>query len=48
MVCLCLQYLGLWYEIEKLPAAFERGQCIEAQYSLRNDGTIRVLNSQVE
>ncbi|KAL7840632.1 hypothetical protein AOLI_G00259550 [Acnodon oligacanthus] len=39
-------YLGTWYEIAKLPAAFERGKCIEAQYSLRSDGTIKVLNSQ--
>uniref|UniRef100_A0A3Q0R232 Apolipoprotein D n=1 Tax=Amphilophus citrinellus TaxID=61819 RepID=A0A3Q0R232_AMPCI len=42
------QYLGKWYEIEKLPASFARGQCIQANYSLRKDGTIRVLNSQVE
>ncbi|XP_047424645.1 apolipoprotein Db [Mugil cephalus] len=40
------QYLGRWYEIEKLPASFERGKCIEANYSIRKDGTIRVLNSQ--
>ncbi|XP_029935230.1 apolipoprotein Db [Myripristis murdjan] len=40
------QYLGRWYEIEKLPASFARGQCIEANYALRGDGTIRVLNSQ--
>ncbi|XP_037612314.1 apolipoprotein Db [Sebastes umbrosus] len=40
------QYLGRWYEIEKLPASFERGKCIEANYSVRKDGTIRVLNSQ--
>ncbi|XP_056155688.1 LOW QUALITY PROTEIN: apolipoprotein Db [Lampris incognitus] len=40
------QYLGKWYEIEKLPASFERGKCIEANYAFRSDGTIRVLNSQ--
>ncbi|XP_028289029.1 apolipoprotein Db [Parambassis ranga] len=40
------QYLGRWYEIEKLPASFERGKCIEANYSVRKDGTIQVLNSQ--
>ncbi|XP_071340786.1 apolipoprotein Db isoform X1 [Trachinotus anak] len=40
------QYLGRWYEIEKLPASFERGKCIEANYAIRKDGTIRVLNSQ--
>uniref|UniRef100_A0A4W6DF33 Apolipoprotein D n=1 Tax=Lates calcarifer TaxID=8187 RepID=A0A4W6DF33_LATCA len=31
------QYLGKWYEIEKLPAAFERGKCIEANYAIRKD-----------
>uniref|UniRef100_A0A1A8FB37 Apolipoprotein D n=1 Tax=Nothobranchius korthausae TaxID=1143690 RepID=A0A1A8FB37_9TELE len=41
------QYLGRWYEIEKLPASFERGKCMEANYSLRKDGTIRVVNSQI-
>uniref|UniRef100_A0A3P9IUM6 Apolipoprotein D n=1 Tax=Oryzias latipes TaxID=8090 RepID=A0A3P9IUM6_ORYLA len=40
------KYLGRWYEIEKLPASFEKGTCIEANYSLRKDGTIQVLNSQ--
>ncbi|XP_037136384.1 apolipoprotein Db isoform X1 [Syngnathus acus] len=40
------QYLGRWYEIAKLPASFERGKCIEANYAIRPDGTIRVLNSQ--
>lgn len=40
------QFLGTWYEIEKLPASFERGKCIEAKYAVRTDGTIQVLNSQ--
>lgn len=40
------QYLGTWYEIEKLPASFERGKCIQANYAVRKDGTIQVLNSQ--
>ncbi|TDG97489.1 hypothetical protein EPR50_G00226590 [Perca flavescens] len=40
------QYLGRWYEIAKLPASFERGKCIEANYNVRKDGTIQVLNSQ--
>lgn len=40
------KYLGKWYEIEKLPASFERGTCIEANYSLRPDKTIKVLNVQ--
>ncbi|XP_043959988.1 apolipoprotein Db [Gambusia affinis] len=41
------KYLGRWYEIERLPNSFEKGKCIEANYSLRKDGTIRVLNSQL-
>ncbi|XP_051910433.1 apolipoprotein Db [Hippocampus zosterae] len=40
------KYLGRWYEIAKLPASFARGKCIEANYAIRPDGTIRVLNSQ--
>ncbi|XP_068604137.1 apolipoprotein Db [Brachionichthys hirsutus] len=40
------QYLGRWYEIQKLPASFERGKCIEANYDLRKDGTIGVRNFQ--
>lgn len=40
------QYLGKWYEIEKLPASFERGKCIEANYAIRPDHTIQVLNVQ--
>lgn len=38
------QYMGHWYEIEKLPASFEKGKCIEADYAVRPDGTIQVLN----
>nr|ACQ58641.1 Apolipoprotein D precursor [Anoplopoma fimbria] len=41
------QYQGKWYEIEKLPASFEKGKCIEANYALRKDGTIQVLNAQL-
>ncbi|XP_065114476.1 apolipoprotein Db [Paramisgurnus dabryanus] len=40
------RYIGKWYEIEKLPASFERGKCIEANYMLRPDKTIQVLNVQ--
>lgn len=42
------RYLGRWFEITKLPASFERGKCIEANYALRADGTIQVLNKQQE
>jgi len=39
------RYLGTWYEIARLPNSFERGlDKVTAQYSLRDDGTIAVLN----
>ncbi|XP_027861391.1 apolipoprotein Db [Xiphophorus couchianus] len=41
------KYLGRWYEIARLPNSFEKGKCMEANYALRKDGTIRVLNSQL-
>ena len=40
------RYLGKWYEIARLDHAFERGlQNVTADYSLREDGGIRVINS---
>ncbi|XP_043926119.1 apolipoprotein D [Protopterus annectens] len=41
------KYLGKWYEIEKLPAHFEKGVCIQAEYSLGGNGTIKVLNQEL-
>ncbi|MBN3326772.1 APOD protein, partial [Atractosteus spatula] len=41
------KYLGRWYEIEKLPASFEKGICIQANYSLREDGKVKVLNEEL-
>ncbi|KAK7878235.1 hypothetical protein WMY93_031144 [Mugilogobius chulae] len=41
------QYLGTWYEIQKLPAMFERGDCVQAKYSLLADGQVRVHNSEL-
>jgi apolipoprotein D and lipocalin family protein len=39
------QYLGTWYEIARLDHSFERGLSrVTANYSLREDGGIRVLN----
>lgn len=39
------RYLGEWHEIARLDHRFERGlQKVSAQYSLRDDGGIRVLN----
>ncbi len=40
------RYLGTWYEIARLDHPFERGlQQVSAEYSLRRDGGIRVVNS---
>ncbi|WP_419831463.1 lipocalin family protein [Endozoicomonas atrinae] len=39
------RYLGEWYEIARLDHSFERGlQQVTANYSLRDDGGVRVLN----
>ena len=40
------RYLGKWYEIASYPAWFQRNcTAVTAQYSLRDDGLIRVVNS---
>ncbi len=40
------RYLGKWYEIARLDHSFERGLiAVTAEYSLRADGGVRVLNS---
>jgi apolipoprotein D and lipocalin family protein len=39
------KYLGKWYEIARLEHSFERGLSkVTADYSLRDDGAVRVLN----
>ena len=39
------KYLGKWYEIARLDHSFERGLTrVTADYSLRKDGGVRVLN----
>lgn len=39
------RYLGKWYEIARLDHSFERGLTrVSADYSLRPDGSVRVLN----
>ncbi|WP_319799269.1 lipocalin family protein [Halomonas sp. M20] len=41
-------YLGRWYEIARLDHSFERGlDCVTAQYSLRDDGGVKVINRGV-
>ena len=39
------RYLGSWHEVARLDHSFERGLTqVSAQYSIRDDGAIRVLN----
>lgn len=39
------RYLGKWYEIARLDHSFERGlERVTAEYSLRDDGGVRVVN----
>jgi apolipoprotein D and lipocalin family protein len=39
------RYMGKWYEIVRLDHSFERGlTSVTAEYSLRPDGSVRVLN----
>ena len=40
------RYVGRWYEVARLDHSFERGlEAVTANYSLREDGGIRVINS---
>uniref|UniRef100_UPI0001753858 Apolipoprotein D n=1 Tax=Homo sapiens TaxID=9606 RepID=UPI0001753858 len=41
------KYPGRWYEIEKIPTTFENGRCIQANYSLMENGKIKVLNQEL-
>jgi apolipoprotein D and lipocalin family protein len=40
------RYAGLWYQVGRYPNSFQTGDCGDstAEYSLREDGTISVLN----
>jgi apolipoprotein D and lipocalin family protein len=39
------KYLGTWHEIARLDHSFERGlSFVTANYSLRNDGKVKVIN----
>lgn len=43
------RYLGSWYEIARLDHSFERGLSkVTAEYSLREDGGVRVVNRGYE
>lgn len=42
-----LQYIGTWYEIQKLPTSFQKDQCTTAHYTLKSPGDICVLNTEL-
>uniref|UniRef100_A0A8C5N9P9 Apolipoprotein D n=1 Tax=Gouania willdenowi TaxID=441366 RepID=A0A8C5N9P9_GOUWI len=42
------RYVGEWYEIQKLPAAFQKGECGTATYTLKSEGVVGVLNSELK
>lgn len=40
------KYMGLWYEVARLPIRYEKGcQHVTAQYKLQPDGKVSVLNT---
>ncbi|XP_060901064.1 apolipoprotein Da, duplicate 1 [Labrus mixtus] len=41
------QFMGRWFEIAKLPAQFEKGRCIETNFTLTTDSSIRVVSSEI-
>ncbi|XP_035027502.1 apolipoprotein Da, duplicate 2 [Hippoglossus stenolepis] len=41
------RYVGRWYEIMKLPTAFQKGECGTATYSLKSPGVVGVLNREL-
>ncbi|KAM9844659.1 apolipoprotein Da, duplicate 1 [Aulostomus maculatus] len=40
-------FMGRWFEIAKLPTQFERGHCIESNFTLMTDNSIRVVSSEI-
>ena len=41
------RYLGKWYEFQRLPHAFQKGECCTATYSLQSPGVVGVLNKEL-
>ncbi|XP_030608475.1 apolipoprotein D-like isoform X2 [Archocentrus centrarchus] len=41
------RYLGKWYEIQRLPHIYQKGQCCTATYSLDSPGVVGVLNREL-
>ncbi|XP_056277517.1 apolipoprotein Da, duplicate 2 [Pseudoliparis swirei] len=41
------RYLGKWYDVQRLPHAFQKGECCTATYSLKSPGVVGVFNSEL-
>ncbi|KAK5889287.1 hypothetical protein CesoFtcFv8_015303 [Champsocephalus esox] len=41
------RYLGKWFDIQRLPNTFQKGECCTATYSLQSPGVVGVLNSEL-
>ncbi|KAK5860211.1 hypothetical protein PBY51_021704 [Eleginops maclovinus] len=41
------RYLGKWFDIQRLPHNFQKGECCTATYSLQSPGVVGVLNSEL-
>ncbi|XP_066295456.1 apolipoprotein D-like [Branchiostoma lanceolatum] len=41
-------YMGRWYELSKYPNSFQSGECGTAIYSLEEDNTVTVNNTQIK
>ncbi|KAM3838215.1 apolipoprotein Da, duplicate 1 [Diretmus argenteus] len=41
------KFMGRWFEIAKLPAQFEKGRCIETNFSMKADNSIRLVSSEI-
>lgn len=41
------QFMGRWFEIARLPAQFEKGRCIETNFTLKTESSIRVVSSEI-
>ncbi|TKS79604.1 Apolipoprotein D [Collichthys lucidus] len=41
------RYLGTWYDIQRLPHTFQKGECSTATYSLKSPGVVGVLNREL-
>jgi len=43
------KYMGTWYEIARFDHSFEKGlKCVSANYTLRDDGRVTVINKGID